>query len=302
MVFDDLWVLNPQDNHYDGRAWTLLPIKANSRSPPGRCLSAVAVEASGVLYLYGGFNGSHWFSDFWMIDLKAIHFPSSTAQWEFIPLQDSTRPPNMCGMTALFIGGIMVMYGGGDDLRLLHGSAWEYTNDDQYGFDGWQEDKPGTPWPRPREFHSALLHADTGLMYVFGGYDYGYTYYNDTWIFSLPTINYPYATFSKVELTTEGPPGRALFASAYSQSLNQTLFFGGKSSNGILQDVWLFDTPTSAWTQVLEFSTGPGALYGMSSSYDIQGNGLIIFGGADDMGNVNNSTWFLPFPSNMDLV
>jgi len=97
-------------------------------------------------------------------------------------------------------------------------------------------------------------------------------------------------TFTQVNLTTPPPPGRALFASAYSPTHNRTLVYGGKSSDGLLQDVWQFDTPTSAWSEVLVNSTGsgsgPGALFGMSSSYYVQGDGLIVLdGGSDSIGN-----------------
>jgi len=63
MVFDDLWVLNPQDDHPDGRTWTLVPVSPMSPVPAARCLAAVAVNPSdGVMYMYGGFNGTNWFA------------------------------------------------------------------------------------------------------------------------------------------------------------------------------------------------------------------------------------------------
>jgi len=109
---------------------------------------------------------------------------------------------------------------------------------------------------------------------------------------------YSYPSFNRVELTSEPPPGRALFASAYSPVHNSTLIYGGKSADGVLQDVWLFDNPTSSWTELLSnSSSGPAAMFGMSSSYFVQGDGLIVFGGADSLGTVYNDTWLLTFPN-----
>jgi len=36
--FNDVWVLNPADDHHDGRTWTEVPITSGSQRPQPRCL------------------------------------------------------------------------------------------------------------------------------------------------------------------------------------------------------------------------------------------------------------------------
>jgi len=42
-TFNDLWVLNPEDNHNDGRTWTEITIAPNSPIPAPRCLRSLIV-------------------------------------------------------------------------------------------------------------------------------------------------------------------------------------------------------------------------------------------------------------------
>lgn len=61
-VFNDVWILNAQDNEDDGRAWTEIPVQGDNQ-PPARCLSSIAIdESQNVLYVFGGFNGTDWFN------------------------------------------------------------------------------------------------------------------------------------------------------------------------------------------------------------------------------------------------
>jgi len=100
-VFNDLWILNPQDGHPDGRAWT--QIETPGQMPEPRCLAAVAVEPeTGVMYLFGGFNGTNWFNDMWKIDLASvIHYPGSTGSWFLVV-------PNSPGELSWFISSIFI--------------------------------------------------------------------------------------------------------------------------------------------------------------------------------------------------
>lgn len=40
--FNDAWVLNPADDHQDGRTWTQVPITAGSEMPQPRCLRFIS--------------------------------------------------------------------------------------------------------------------------------------------------------------------------------------------------------------------------------------------------------------------
>eukprot|EP01102_Stenamoeba_stenopodia_P009469 TRINITY_DN2794_c0_g1_i1.p1 TRINITY_DN2794_c0_g1~~TRINITY_DN2794_c0_g1_i1.p1 ORF type:complete len:209 (-),score=29.87 TRINITY_DN2794_c0_g1_i1:716-1342(-) len=93
-TFNDLWVLNPEDNHNDGRTWTEITIAPGSHMPQPRCLSAIAVSGN-TLYMFGGFNGTNWFDELWSLDLAVIHNPGEHGRWQIL---GGGGPPKMCGM------------------------------------------------------------------------------------------------------------------------------------------------------------------------------------------------------------
>eukprot|EP01102_Stenamoeba_stenopodia_P006541 TRINITY_DN1803_c0_g1_i1.p1 TRINITY_DN1803_c0_g1~~TRINITY_DN1803_c0_g1_i1.p1 ORF type:complete len:429 (-),score=86.31 TRINITY_DN1803_c0_g1_i1:191-1477(-) len=305
--FNDLWVLNAQDNSTDGRAWTQIPISSSSPMPEPRALSATAIDNTGTLYLFGGFNGTDWFSDFWSLDLTVIHYPGTEGKWVLLHRAGySGSPPELCGMSFMWSGvssgysNVLILFGGGNDKRQLYNTVW-LCSEYMYG-DGWNPDHAqGTKWPAAREWHAAWLRtAVHPTMFIFGGYDYGYSYLNDTWRLD---VDGQYGVKFTEELPQIAPVPRSNMAVAYSPLKDIAVIWGGRYGTYVYDEVWVFSHSNNEWIKANNenFTSSPTPRFGMASGYFEQGDGMIIFGGSDKQGNVYDDVWWYPF-SNLDNI
>jgi len=225
---------------------------------------------------------------------------------------------------------LLYLFGGGVDKRELYNDIWTYDPTQEEGdvrddFDdgvatttGWSE----LTWyitklPSAREFHTTFCNHTFGSvpsqensLFVFGGYDYGYEYFNDVWTLSTSFIG-SVTKGSWIDLSTPddhlvgvSPPPRANAAVVgYLDRSSRELemwVFGGRGANGTYEDMWATPLPLSVkWRQTGQ--TAPmGPLFGMAYgiSYSPEGDlGMVIFGGANQNGVVQNGTWFYTFPS-----
>eukprot|EP01102_Stenamoeba_stenopodia_P008572 TRINITY_DN2476_c0_g1_i1.p1 TRINITY_DN2476_c0_g1~~TRINITY_DN2476_c0_g1_i1.p1 ORF type:complete len:389 (-),score=63.84 TRINITY_DN2476_c0_g1_i1:110-1276(-) len=312
-VYNDLWILNSQDNHADGRAWTLVDIDPSSPVPEARCLGAVAVEpSSGVMYLFGGFNGTTWFNDLWKIDLTVVQYPGTQGHWiQIFPSNTKGSPEVRCGMTITFCKLnvpdtlLIYLFGGGVDKRELYNDIWTFD----VSSETWSElTWYNTKLPPPREFHGAYCGnywgnppSQTELL-IFGGYDYGYSYYNDYWGMQTETLGVTKGTWIAVRVSNTPPP-RANFAYAGGRdpTMEQMilLVFGGRDDNGTLDDTWLWTQNNKAgWSQVANQGDSPEARFGMASGLALNTEGqlgMVMFGGSTTEGSLFNDTWFYTF-------
>jgi len=147
--------------------------------------------------------------------------------------------------------------------------------------------------PSAREFHGTYYYGvGTNIVIVFGGYDYGYTYYNDTTVLSSGSL--PIWT---VVPPVNVPGARANFGGAVGDEVSQpkVMIYGGRGSNpAVYSDAWVLDLTQLAWQELTIDGPGPGPRFGMASGYFHQKPGLLIFGGEDDQGNIYNDLWWLP--------
>jgi len=194
---------------------------------------------------------------------------------------------------------VLILFGGGNNKRQLYNTVWLY-GEYQYA-SGWSPYSGSAPhWPATREWHAAWLRtAKTNDMYIYGGYDYGYSYLNDTWRLYLDQ-NYG-VSFYEVEPQI-APVPRSNMAVAYSPTRDIGVIWGGRYGSYVYDEVWVFSHEQNEWLKANNSSTtSPTPRYGMVSGYFEQGDGLIIFGGADQQGNVYDDVWFYPF-SNLNSV
>eukprot|EP01102_Stenamoeba_stenopodia_P010891 TRINITY_DN331_c0_g1_i1.p1 TRINITY_DN331_c0_g1~~TRINITY_DN331_c0_g1_i1.p1 ORF type:complete len:393 (-),score=75.54 TRINITY_DN331_c0_g1_i1:201-1379(-) len=289
-VFNDVWVLNPLDDEGDGRAWTQIPIIESLPAPDPRCLSAAAVDPTGVLYIFGGYDGHVWYNDFWRLNLTVIHTPGENVGWELIQAHDEWPDP-VCGHTMTYdstLGGF-ILFGGGYDYKQLYQTVWFGTEA------GWKIENPKLPYlPPAREFHNAVVNYDSDLLIIFGGYEYGYSYLNDTWQYNITK----HARWYQYEPTV-APDARAN-AAMIEYGLSDLVLFGGRADEGrvVFGDVWHFDGESSEWDLLSEGNDGaPKPRFGMSYGIYDTGKiiGLLVFGGEDSSGLLLNDTWVYVF-------
>ena len=96
-----------------------------------------------------------------------------------------------------------------------------------------------------------------------------------------------------------GPSARSQASAIYDSTNNvMTIFAGGTISTTAFNDVWTLSnanglTGTPTWTQQLPSGTAPTARSGQSAVYDSANNRMIVHGGINTRGSVQNDTWIL---------
>ena len=130
--------------------------------------------------------------------------------------------------------------------------------------------------------------SDGTYMYVFGGKtgNSGGVALNDLWRFD---------GVAWTEMTTTGaagsPPERDKAGVTWDFARNKLIVFGGQDGTGaLLADTWEWDPGTNAWTNIT--SAGPAARRFTALSYDPATSGILMFGGLDAAGHLND-TWLL---------
>lgn len=149
---NDLLIFN-----LDTRTWELDLVVAGE-GPSPRDAHAAVVHAE-WMYVFGGYDSKRYLNDF-----HRFHFDDVT--WSVVPFAAGSAPSPRGGHTAVVHGASMFVFGGCD--------GWNYFND-LYSFSF-----PGREWapvrvtgtaPGARSAPATVVHAEQGVMYVFGGYD-----------------------------------------------------------------------------------------------------------------------------------
>jgi hypothetical protein len=150
----------------------------------------------------------------------------------------------------------------------------------------WTQLNPSGMPPSARSYHSAIHDPVRDRMVVFGGTSSGP--FNDVWVLLL--ADNPVWT----KLTPSGAPPIARWghSAIYDPVRDRMLFFGGARSS-YLGDVWALSlTGTPAWTELTPSGTPPSARYGHSAIYDPVRDRMVVFGGGNSLGYLND-VWAL---------
>jgi len=110
--------------------------------------------------------------------------------------------------------------------------------------------------PVPRLFHSAAVSDDGAFLVVVGGGGADAltgSFYDDTWLLNLDTLQWTKAA-------GPGPKARIKAGFAPAPATTKLWLFGGHDdgSVGNRNDLWIFDTATGGWQNVLEGDKGAG--------------------------------------------
>ncbi|HEY2825797.1 MAG TPA: kelch repeat-containing protein, partial [Gemmatimonadales bacterium] len=135
--------------------------------------------------------------------------------------------------------------------------------------------------PAPRVGPATAFDASRGVLVMFGGLVLGQPQ-TDTW-------EWDRAAGWRVIATTGNPPGRAAHTMVYDPIRHVVVAFGGASGDGVIGDTWTYDGATATWTKI-NSATSPKARVGASAAFDQGRQAVILFGGSDSSG-VMNDTW-----------
>jgi hypothetical protein len=138
-----------------------------------------------------------------------------------------------------------------------------------------------------RRGHLAVYDPTRTRMVIVGGDDGGPL--NDVWELDLDSS----PTWLKLTPSGTPPLPRAFHAGIYDPVRDRIVVFGGRDSIP-LNDTWeLSFSGTVAWRQLVTSGPSPSARIDHAVIYDPLRHRMILFGGTDSSGNVQNDVWAL---------
>ncbi|MFN7937216.1 MAG: kelch repeat-containing protein [Bryobacteraceae bacterium] len=252
--------------------WRELP--ATGEGPSGRVDGAIAYdEHDKRIYMFGG-RDTRPANDLWAYSIE---------EGRWTQLRASGGPP------AARFGHTLLLDAQRRRLLLFGGQASGFFSD-TWAYDiarnTWQQIAPGGSGPNERYGHSAVLDPTRDRMIISHGFtDEGR--FDDTWALNLSTNRW-----QNISPNGERPLRRCLHHAVLDMEGNQMLLYGGCASGFgpcPLGDLWSFDLTTHRWTERSAGLKPPERQwYGMS--FDTTRRRLVLFAGAGDTGNLND-TW-----------
>jgi hypothetical protein len=246
-----------------------------ARLPPPRFGHNAALTGGpqGSVLLFGGQDGGSFFNDVWLL---------GELGWQQL------QPP----------GGPAQRYGAASALdadgRLLvsHGFTNEGRFDDTWSLDPspvWANVSAAGTRPIKRCLCRGAWDTKRNRFLMFGGQTDGTPFLGDLWAFDGQTWT---------EITTEPKPSPRNFYAMAETDPGRIALFGGNTVDvpGPMNDLWFFDGATDTWTLAQLGGEAPSARYGHDAVWLPESRRLIVFGGHDTTGDLND-LWELTIPA-----
>ncbi len=272
-VLNDVWGFD-----LDTNTWVNLTPAAGPPVPAPRLFPASIYDPFGrQMITWSGQAQGVFFNDVWSFDLNA------NAWSQFTP---TGGPPNIrygVGYTFDPKARDLVTFAGFTNLGRFH-DVWRFNDQAET----WTDVSPATG-PGERCLHAACYDALRHRMIMYAGQN-NFGPLDDVWALDLDTDTW-------TNLTPASKPSGRYFASmVYDAANHRATVFGGQTLLTPVNDVWVFDLWTNAWTQLSPTGTPPTARFGSAGIYDGAHDRMIVFGGND--GVVKNDVWALRNLSN----
>ncbi|KAG6550536.1 hypothetical protein Mapa_007905 [Marchantia paleacea] len=217
----DFWML-------DTDTWQWAELSGYGELPPPREFAAGASVGNGKIVIYGGWDGTKWLSDVYVLDTISL-------EWRQLIFQGPVPPPR-CGHTATMVEKRMLIFGGRGAGGPIMGDLWALKGlfDEEREPPAWTQLKiPGSS-PAARCGHSTT--AGGPQLLIFGGHGTGGwltrydVYHNDCVILDRATVQW-----KKLPVTNEPPP-RAYHS--MSRIGYRFLLLGGYDGKNTFGDIW----------------------------------------------------------------
>ena len=211
--FSDVWAYEPAAN-----SWS--EIAAEGAGPAQRYGAGGALDPlTESLVISHGFTNQGRFDDTW-------EFSLGQAQWVDDSPTQGERPLRRCLLRTVvdIRRNRMLLFGGQSNQAPFHGDLWAFD----FAGRNWSELAGG---PSPRNLYSAVVRDDQPTMLLFGGNtESGES--NELWALDLTSDQWS-------SIALDGPPSaRSGHDAAWLAERNSMLLFGGRDSNGDLNDLW----------------------------------------------------------------
>ena len=212
-VFDDIWQYDPQTN-----TWS--EINVNSVMRPAARYDHTATLIGDKVYLLGGQDSKGaQMNDLWVLDTKSL-------EWTMLsPIIGGS----ITGHTAIAKDGNIHVYGG------VRNGPWLNTNVFTYDpkTDVWTSSVPGGSSMPSNNAAAAQLN---GIVHLFGGCRGTHVGLNRKWDIGLQSFDLKSAGPERTLATaTPFPPVR-------NGQYQQVLFFGGRNTDTLYNDTWIYTT------------------------------------------------------------
>jgi hypothetical protein len=194
----------------------------------------------------------------------------------------------------------MIIFGGENPCSPPVDDVWVLSNANGLGgTPTWTQLAPTGGPPSARILHTAVYDAASNRMIVFGGSTNTVFAVNDVWVLS--NANGLGGTPTWTQLTPSGTPpaGRNSHSAVLDPISNRMTVFGGITSTGLTNDVWVLSNAngigTPAWTPITPSGTPPAARQRHTAVYKFLTNRMTVFGGGTGVfpTGVFNDTWVL---------
>ena len=265
-TFGDLWHLDTQANEW---------VQTAPGGPAARFGHNAVYDTPGQRVLvFGGQAGGSFFNDVWAIE--------SHGGWR--QLDAANGPAQRYGAaSALNVDG---------RLLVSHGFTHQGRFDDTWSLDAsaaWTDVSPGANRPVKRCLCRGAWDTNRNRFLMFGGQTDGTPFLGDLWAFDGQTWT---------EITTEPKPSPRNFYAMAETDPGRIALFGGNTVDapGPMNDLWFFDSQTDTWTLAQPEGETPSARYGHDAVWLPETRRLIVFGGHDTSGDLND-LWELSIPA-----
>ncbi|XP_057852599.2 protein GLUTELIN PRECURSOR ACCUMULATION 3 isoform X1 [Cryptomeria japonica] len=218
----DFWMLDT-DN------WQWTELSGYGDLPPPRDFAAGASVGNQKLVMYGGWDGTKWLSDVYVLDTMSL-------EWIQLPITGPSPPPR-CGHTATMVEKRLLIFGGRGGGGPIMGDLWALKGlfEEENESPAWTQLKLPGQAPAPRCGHT-ITYGGTQLL-VFGGHGTGGwltrydIYYNDCIILDRASVQW-----KRLAINNEPPPARAYHSMTRIDS--RFLLFGGYDGKSTFGDIW----------------------------------------------------------------
>lgn len=219
----DFWML-------DTETWQWVELTGYGDLPPPRDFAAGASVGNGKLVIYGGWDGTKWLSDVYVLDTMSL-------EWVLLPLPTGPAPAPRCGHSATMVEKRMLIFGGRGGGGPIMGDLWALKGlfDEEQEPPAWTQLKLPGSGPAPRCGHSTT--AGGSQLLVFGGHGTGGwltrydIYHNDCVILDRATVQW-----KRLPVSNEPPPARAYHT--MTRIGPRFLLMGGYDGKSTFGDMW----------------------------------------------------------------
>lgn len=282
--------------------WTQL---APTDGPPSSRVSPTAViDPFNNMIVFGGFGGTvgvpPMFNDVWV--LSDADGNGSASTWTQLT-PSGVAPAGRGYHSAVYdhVTNSMIIFGGDLSVGFCFASTndvWVLANaNGTGGTPTWTQLSPAGVQPSARDNDSAVYDSASNRMIVFGGQVECSSQFDEIWVLANANGIGGTPTWTQLSPSGPGPGARAGHSAVYDSANNRMIVFGGGTSSGFLNDVWVLANANGlggapTWMQLAPTGPLPSVTSSHSAIYDPVANTMTVFGGSTNAG-FTDKVWLL---------